>query len=249
MARYFVERARHGARRRPLAAIRHTQQFNIFTKHKKNIIAARAAGVFSPRVSTASRMGLRSEGRRAHGEEELGASMEEEKGLLAMEERARGKVELLLEFLGVHGSSARPAAWAPDRGRRGSRLWRKKGIGGRQVSMGSGAQSCCVVGRRRARAGGHGQGGSAMRKLEHEPWRREGSSMGDLLRHGTREGGRWGAGGLLLEEEEEGQGHRAIAGRGEEGRCCWAPARGGRRARQPWEEESSCALNRERSCA
>jgi hypothetical protein len=30
-----------------------------------------------------------------------GASMEEEKGLLAMEERARGKVELLLEFLGA----------------------------------------------------------------------------------------------------------------------------------------------------
>jgi hypothetical protein len=39
---------------------------------------------------------------------------------------------LLLEFLGVHGSSTRPAARAPDRGRRGSRLWRKKGRGGRQ---------------------------------------------------------------------------------------------------------------------
>ena len=50
-------------------------------------------------------------------------------------------------------------------------------------------------------------------------------------------------------KKKRGRGHRAIAGRGEEGRCCWAPARGGRRARQPWEEESSCALNRERSCA
>jgi hypothetical protein len=35
MARHFVERARREARRRPLAAIRHTQQFNIFTEHKK----------------------------------------------------------------------------------------------------------------------------------------------------------------------------------------------------------------------
>jgi hypothetical protein len=61
MARHFVERARHEARCRPLAAIRHTQQFNSFTEHKKNIIAARAAGVFSPRVSTTSWMGLRSE--------------------------------------------------------------------------------------------------------------------------------------------------------------------------------------------
>jgi hypothetical protein len=143
--------------------------------------------------------------------------MEEEKGLLAMEERARGKVELLLEFLGVHGSSARPAARAPDRGRKGSRLWRKKGRGGRQVSMGGGAQSCCAVGRRGATAGGHGQGGNAMRKLELEPWRREGSSLGDLLCNGTREGGRWGTGGLLLEEEEEGQGAP---------RHCWP--RGGR---------------------
>jgi hypothetical protein len=50
-------------------------------------------------------------------------------------------------------------------------------------------------------------------------------------------------------KKKRGRGHRAIAGRGEEGRCCWAPVRGGRRARQPWEEESSCALNRERSCA
>jgi hypothetical protein len=56
--------------------------------------------------------------------------------------------------------------------------------GGRLVSMGGGAQSCCAVGRRGARAGGHGQGGSAMRKLELEPWRREGSSLGDLLCHG-----------------------------------------------------------------
>jgi hypothetical protein len=43
--------------------IRHTQQFNIFTEHTQKIYitAARAAGVFSPRVSTASWMGLRSE--------------------------------------------------------------------------------------------------------------------------------------------------------------------------------------------
>jgi hypothetical protein len=33
MARHSIERARREARRRPLAAIRHTQQFNIFTEH------------------------------------------------------------------------------------------------------------------------------------------------------------------------------------------------------------------------
>jgi hypothetical protein len=59
MARRFVERAKREARRRPLAAIRHTQQFNIFYRAQKKYLAARAAGFFSPRVSTASRVGLR----------------------------------------------------------------------------------------------------------------------------------------------------------------------------------------------
>ena len=37
MARHFVERAKREARRRPLAAIRHTQQFNILPSTQKNI--------------------------------------------------------------------------------------------------------------------------------------------------------------------------------------------------------------------
>jgi hypothetical protein len=45
MAWHFVERARREAWRRRLAAIRHTQRFNIFTEHtKKNVIAARGSG-------------------------------------------------------------------------------------------------------------------------------------------------------------------------------------------------------------
>ncbi|PWZ17694.1 hypothetical protein Zm00014a_035966 [Zea mays] len=48
----------------------------------------------------------------------------------------------------------------------------------------------------------HGQGGSAMRKLELEPWGREGSSLGHLLRHGRKQdamtGGARGAGSLLV---------------------------------------------------
>jgi hypothetical protein len=43
-ARRFVERAKREARRRPLAAIIHTQQFNIFTEHKKN--SSEGSGVF-----------------------------------------------------------------------------------------------------------------------------------------------------------------------------------------------------------
>jgi hypothetical protein len=43
-ARRFVERAKREARHRRLAVIRHTQRFNIFTKHTKNGIAAREAG-------------------------------------------------------------------------------------------------------------------------------------------------------------------------------------------------------------
>jgi hypothetical protein len=45
MARHFVERARREARHRRLAAIRHTQRFNIFLPStQKNGIAARGAG-------------------------------------------------------------------------------------------------------------------------------------------------------------------------------------------------------------
>jgi hypothetical protein len=108
------------------------------------------------------------------------------------------------------------------------------------------------------------------------PWRRGARLLGcspamEKSREGRGQGESWGVGVLPrsfcscaheAEKEEDGalvvccwrkkkrgRGHHAIAGRGEEGRCCWAPARGRRRARQPWEEESSCALNRERSCA
>jgi hypothetical protein len=56
--------------------------------------------------------------------------------------------------------------------------------------------------------------------------------------HGTKEGGRWGAGGLLLEEEEEGQGAP---------RHCWP--RGGRAlllgASQRWKKGSAAMGGRE----
>ena len=59
-----------------------------------------------------------------------------------------------------------------------------------------------------------------------------------LLRARSREGGRWGAGGLLLEEEEEGQGAP---------RHCWP--RGGRAlllgASQRWKKGSTAMGGRE----
>jgi hypothetical protein len=60
MARHFVERARREARRRPLAAIRHTQRFNIFAEHTNKCDSSKGSGV-SHRGSTTSRAGLRSE--------------------------------------------------------------------------------------------------------------------------------------------------------------------------------------------
>jgi hypothetical protein len=46
MARHSIERARRDARRRPLSAIRHTQQFNIFTEHKKIYNSSKGSGGF-----------------------------------------------------------------------------------------------------------------------------------------------------------------------------------------------------------
>jgi hypothetical protein len=46
MARHFVERARHEARRRPLATIRHTQRFNIFTENTKKYNSSKGSGGF-----------------------------------------------------------------------------------------------------------------------------------------------------------------------------------------------------------
>jgi hypothetical protein len=80
--------------------------------------------------------------------------------------------------------------------------------------MGGGAQSCCAVGRRGARAGGHGQGGSAMRKLDLEPWRMEGSSQG-------RTAERW---------------ERLLPALGEEGRPTCRCAEPGRKEGARWRE-------------
>jgi hypothetical protein len=55
---HFAEWARHETWRRPLAAIRHTQRFNIFTEHTKKCDSSKGSGV-SHRGSTTSRAGLR----------------------------------------------------------------------------------------------------------------------------------------------------------------------------------------------
>jgi hypothetical protein len=57
MAPHFVERAKREARRRPLAAIRHTQQFNILPSTQKIYNSSQGIGV-SHRGSMASQAGL-----------------------------------------------------------------------------------------------------------------------------------------------------------------------------------------------
>jgi hypothetical protein len=114
-----------------------------------------------------------------------GLRLRGEAGRAAAVSRHEGEMELSSLFAARHGQQGEeedPAAVARGRTSKG-----KEGASAWGIFLG-------VRGRELLRR--HGQGGSAMRKLELEPWEREGSSLGHLLRHGRKQdamagGGAW----------------------------------------------------------
>jgi hypothetical protein len=160
MARHFVERARREAQHRRLAAIRHTQRFNIFLPStQKNGIAARGAGCLTT-VFDRVADGLRKTAN--HGERRWRAVHWASRN---SEPAARG----LLRILTNNRRAPRRTA------RRGSPLFSEEGAGTTKMEQGGALFGCS-------------DGGAEGRKspAAGQPWSATAGSWPPLTRAGGR---------------------------------------------------------------
>jgi hypothetical protein len=210
MARHFIERVRHEARRRPLAAIRHTQRFNIFIEHTKKCDSSKGSGV-SHRGSTTSRAGLR---QKQQTPSERHSVLQQHISLNIMpntwlarsggSETKQGKVPGLLGAISkkCQGGDSRGGT-APTQPERGRESWAfpgraRKRKGHPALWRRKGAASCAQV-------PGKQRGGGASMEEEEEGmlgrgWSRERRPM-ELQKWSARPGSRTARGRIFLRTE------------------------------------------------